>query len=153
MFLADRLLAKININAESGCWEWSASKRQGYGKIKVDGKYIGAHRVSYAIHRGVIPSGMHVCHQCDNRACINPEHLFLGTNADNMADRDAKGRGVIFRGENHGSSKLAEADVLAIRASKLSQRKLAAIYGVSGRYISSVRTGKNWAHLPRASHI
>lgn len=148
MRLADRLLSKIKINAESGCWEWTASKCHGYGQIMIDGRPIRAHRVSYEIHCGMIPDGLHILHRCDNRACINPEHLFIGTNADNMADRDAKGRGIIFRGEGHGSSKLTEADVRAIRAAKgLPQRKLAEMYNVSGKQICMVRTGKQWAHV------
>lgn len=148
MKLADKLRAKIKISTETGCWEWFASKRHGYGQINVEGTPLAAHRVSYEVHRGPIPDGLHVCHHCDNPACINPEHLFLGTNDDNMADRDAKGRGIIFRGEGHGSSKLTEADVRAIRAAKgVSQRKLAEVYGVSGKQICMVRNGKQWAHV------
>lgn len=147
--LARRLLAKMKVNPETGCWEWTASKNSnGYGQLMVDKRPIGAHRISYQLHRGPIFDGMHVCHHCDNRIYINPEHLFLGTNDDNMADRDAKGRGVIFRGEGHGSAKLTEADVRAIRAAKgLTQRQLAEIYGVSGKHICLVRNGKSWAHV------
>ena len=145
--LIDRLLMKSKVNPDNGCWEWFASKNAGYGQLMVDKRPIPAHRLSYELHWGSIPAGMHVCHRCDNRACINPDHLFIGTNADNMADRDAKGRGIIYRGEDHGSAKLTEADVRAIRSSTLSNRKLAPLYGVCGKTISVIRSGKHWAHV------
>jgi hypothetical protein len=87
----------------SGCWIWERSLQPtGYGQINFNGGMVTAHRVSWVLHRGPIPPGMHVCHRCDTRPCVNPDHLFLGTNLANIADRMRKGRrsGPKPKGEN-----------------------------------------------------
>lgn len=131
------------------CWVWIAGKGiGGYGRIRIGTKTHYTHRVSFELHCGPIPKGLHVLHRCDNASCVNPDHLFLGTHAENMADRDAKGRQARQTGSTNALAKLNEADVLKIRAAKgRLQRELAAEYGVSRGHISFIRTGQKWKHL------
>ena len=80
----ERLLNKVSIDKEPGCWNWKASIiKDGYGQFKFEGKMEDAHRVSYKVFIGPIPENLHVLHKCDNPSCINPDHLFLGTQRDN----------------------------------------------------------------------
>lgn len=133
---------------EAGCWLWTGGLcgPMGYGSFTVrTGVSRAAHRVSWEVHRGEIPAGMFVCHRCDTPSCINPDHLFLGTHADNMADCVAKGRHAI--GSDAGGAKLTEAQVELIRQSSEPGPKLATEYGVSNSTISCIRTGKLWAHV------
>lgn len=96
-----RFMTKVHRRTLNECWPWKAGTNlNGYGQMRVGFKKIGAHRLSWEIHNGSIPHGMHVLHCCDNRLCVNPSHLFLGTHADNMRDRVAKNRSA--RGERHG---------------------------------------------------
>lgn len=105
------------------CWEWAAHKdRKGYGTFEFAGRTQKAHRVAHQLYVGKIPDGLCVCHHCDNPGCVRPDHLFLGTIADNNRDCENKGRGVgkgrgahLF-GEKNGRAKLSEAQVIEIRA-------------------------------------
>ena len=99
MNISERLYSKINVT-QSKCWEFTGALRNGYGAIKHKGKIFGAHRLSYELKKGLIPDGVLVCHKCDNRKCVNPEHLFLGTYKDNMQDCKNKGRLVVPVGCN-----------------------------------------------------
>lgn len=145
--VANRLRSKTKIDPITGCWEWTASKTSsGYGKIFVTGKLCGAHRVSYELRHGPIQSGMRVLHRCDNPACINPDHLFLGSDADNVADMISKGRQQ--RGYKHYRAKLSENDVRAIRSAKNeTPNNLAKQFGVTASTISFIRSGKIWKHV------
>lgn len=124
---------------ESGCWLWTgATNRSGYGRINVSGSVWLAHRASWLLHRGENPGAQHVCHKCDTPACVNPDHLFLGDNAVNHADKIAKGRQNCARGEASGTSKLTDAQVAAIRADARPTKQVAATYGITVRYVNNL---------------
>ena len=138
--------------AENGCWEWVGYFRAGgYGGFSMNGKNCAAHRVSYEAYKGKIPKGMVVRHSCDNPACINPDHLTLGTQRDNAADREARGRGSKLKGEQISTAKLTEKDVLGIRASNESLGVLAERYGIDKSNVWLIRAGKSWKHLNNLS--
>ena len=131
------------------CWLWRASKRnKGYGQFGLcrDGYWmISAHRMSYMLCVGEIPKGLHVLHTCDNPSCVNPSHLFLGTNADNVADKVAKGRQARSRGENHPMARLTIDEVKAIRQDRRVGHVIAKEYGVSGDHVNRIRRGARWS--------
>lgn len=134
----------------SGCWLWTASvDRVGYGHIWEfpSRKLRPAHRVSWEIHRGEIPNGLNVLHKCDVRCCVNPDHLFLGTQTDNMRDCAKKGRNNAPNGERQHLSRLTEADVIAIRESSDPGSKLAERFKVSRSALYSARNGETWKHV------
>jgi hypothetical protein len=133
---------------ECGCFVWTGTlSKRGYGKIDVNGISYRAHRLAYELAYGPIPDGMVICHRCDNRACVNPAHLFLGTHADNIADRDKKGRNRQLFGAEQGHAKLTDADVLNIRADQRTHVEIAKDYGVTWRNIGRIKRGETWKHL------
>lgn len=145
-----------NVKRGPGCWTWQAARRGQYGRMHLGNRsWIGAHRMAWRLSRGPIPDGMCVCHHCDNTLCVNPDHLFLGTNAENTADRTRKGRSA--RNSNpqpgtlNGRAKLTEDDVIDIRtvyAIGARQIDIAAAYGVTQVQISAIVRRKQWNHLP-----
>jgi HNH endonuclease len=145
----------LTVREPSGCWLWTryrTRKGYGYGLARSGGSHVLVHREVYRLSHGgtALPPGMCVCHRCDRPPCINPAHLFLGTQADNAADRDAKGRSVYMRGERHGSARLTEAQVRSIRAERCGRtllRVLAERYGVSESTINDVISCRTWRHL------
>lgn len=140
----DRLLGKREI-AANGCWEWRGCLTQkGYGRFKMDGQCFLAHRASWLLQRGEIPAGMCVCHHCDNPACINPDHLFLGTNEDNVKDRVLKGRSARSDGEHNANAKLSWSDVYFIRSSDKTSTELAGQYGLTIAAVAKVKRGATW---------
>jgi hypothetical protein len=154
--ISDEALLKLTLmnrayQSESGCWVWKGSKRKGYGLMWRDGQATSAHRVCYEAFKGPIPKGMVVRHSCDNPSCINPGHLDLGTQAENVADREARGRRDV-KGEQVGTAKLTEANVLEIRSSEVSGVKLAKKFGVHPTTISFIKSRKTWTHVMEANH-
>lgn len=146
--LKERLEIRSNPNSATGCWDFIGNKNPaGYGQLTINRKTFLAHRLSYALYVGPIPNGMHVLHRCDVRACMNPDHLFLGTHQDNMADKMSKGRHVAPKGTQHGSAKLTEANVLAIRADSRIQIEIATAYGISQTAVCDIKNRKRWKHI------
>lgn len=134
------------VSKGDGCWEWQAARNhRGYGQFRlaINGKshMQQAHRVSWLIHYSELPSGLHVCHHCDNPGCVRPDHLFLGTDADNAADRDRKGRGC----SRTGPVKLANEDVnqlFAMRDQGMTQKQIASALGCSHQLVSRYLRGE-----------
>jgi len=146
--LIERFHEKYMPITETGCWIWLGGvNTSGYGQIKKSRarQNTPAHRISWELHRGEIPQGMFVCHKCDIRSCVNPDHLFLGTAKDNSQDMKNKGRSTA--GERDGNARLTEAQVIAIRASDLSDRVVADEFGISRRHANQLRNRVRWEHV------
>lgn len=145
--LIDRFWLSVDPGPADQCWEWKRHlDKGGYGHIMDAGKIRGAHRVSYELHHGRIPDGMHVRHLCDNPACVNPAHLELGTNAENVADKIIRGRTAAGPAIVRQSTlKLTPELVLAIRADVRRTADVARDYGLSMVHVRNVRSGKAWS--------
>lgn len=119
----------------------------GYPEVTRNGKQWRMNRYVYTITNGEIPAGMVVRHTCDNRMCINPEHLILGSYADNNSDRAIRGRSRNQNGVNNNRCKLTNKEVVAIRSSKLSKKRIAEKYGIHINHIWRIRSGFSWKHI------
>lgn len=142
----DLLHKMVEIDEQTGCHVWQgAPNHNGYGRIGINYKDYLAHRLSYELQVGPIPEGFFVCHKCDNRLCINPEHFFLGTISDNHADMVSKGRHRY--GAKQWKTRLTDEDVRAIRSMSGSHREIGSRFGISGSAVSAIRARKNWKHV------
>lgn len=149
----ERFLGRVETSS-TGCWLWIGGKDgDGYGMFWLDGRNQRAHRVSYELFIAPIPAGLHGLHRCDVPSCVNPLHVFIGTNLDNVRDSFTKGRAyrrsVPRRGEQHPNAKLTEAVVLEVRAIPKGGRviDIARRAGVSVGTLHNLRKGKGWQHL------
>lgn len=145
-----RLWRRVDRGAPGACWEWQgAINSHGYGTIREWCKSKGTHVIAYRSTHGDVPQGMYVCHRCDNRKCCNPAHLFLGTNAENIADRDAKRRQA--RGSRIKRARISEADAAIIRYLTdcgANGKALAKLYGINQSAVSAIHRRRTWAHVP-----
>ena len=151
--IAARFWAKVH-KQPNGCWEWQRCLNAfGYGSFRLPGTTMLAHRYSWEIHNGPIPEGMCCLHKCDNRKCVNPAHLFLGTIVDNNHDRAQKGRNGHGPqdGENNGYAKLSADDVRAARCmwqeGHCSQAEIGKLFGVTQSTISRIVRGLGWTRV------
>jgi hypothetical protein len=149
--LKEKFIKKVDL-VPGGCWSWlGAHNRTGYGTINIkhaSGRWtvVGAHRLAWELFNGPIPEGMQVLHNCDNPNCVNPEHLRLGTQSENIKESFDKGRS-IQKGEYNGAHVLTEEAVREIRTSDSSNTELGEKYGVHSSTISLVRSNKRWGHV------
>lgn len=142
---------KVVVSGADDCWEWQGEINQrGYGRLsKGSGNRSTASRVSWQIHNGEIPCGMLVCHTCDNRRCVNPAHLFLGSPADNTKDMLSKGRENPPRGSDNPRSRITEEDVINIRRCSQHERtsSIAKRYDLDPNYVSKIIHKRCWKHV------
>lgn len=149
--LEQRLWSRVDKSTPNGCWEWQGKRSQsGYGRIMYGNKETSVHRVVWELVNGPIADGVVICHQCDNPSCCNPDHLFEGTQQDNLLNMRSKQRHAF--GSRHGQTKLTESDVVEIRrrhsAGEVSQQELAQEYRVAQYTIYAIVHRKTWAHIP-----
>lgn len=147
----ERLLKMSSEKNSNGCILWLGNKnKDGYGLTKYNGKTITAHRASFLVDIGPIENGLFVLHSCDVAACINPEHLHLGTQAQNRRECVERGRGAPQHGEFNPMAKLTTEQVVEIKKllhEAIDRLDIAARFGVCKETISSIKTGKRWAHV------
>ena len=143
----DRFMRRVR--KTDSCWVWTGFlTKNGYGRLKIDGYMVFAHRAAFAHFVGPIPNALYACHTCDNRACVNPEHIFIGTHGENMNDRNSKGRQARVRGEANGNSVVTKSEASQIMAMKgvFKQREIAATFGVSRSLVAHIHSGRTWSH-------
>ncbi len=147
MLAKDRFWQKVRSDG-SGCFVWRAATNPGgYGLFRFKGGSRLAHRVSWELIHGAIPDGMCVCHRCDNRVCVNPEHLWLGTYFDNVTDMIKKGRDRKAVGSDNGKTSLTAKEVIAIRADSRRHVDIGVDYGLHPSSVSRIKSGQRWVHV------
>lgn len=144
---SDRFHDSYKVGEADACWPWQrAAFRTGYGRFNVARTSVVASRAMYMLIHGAIPAEMEVCHSCDNRICVNPKHLWLGTSRDNAQDCIAKGRKVLAFGESNGLAKLSPEAADSIRQSKTPHRVLARELGIDEARVRQIRKGDGWGN-------
>ena len=148
---AERFESRVERLPFSGCWIWmgaAKNRKWGYGSFFLSGKVESAHRASWLLFRGQISEGLFVCHECDVPACVNPDHLYLGSPTDNMRDMAGRKRDIAGRLiQGRKIAKLTEDNVRAIRASSLSHGKLAKLFGCGRATVQQIKEGRTWKHV------
>ena len=133
------------------CWLWTGQLREGYGRFKMRGKYYTAHRISYELIHGNVKAYIKICHSCDVRNCVNPAHLFAGSDQTNTDDKVAKGRQSCLKGEDNPSALLNEIKVKQVRkmyaTGNYFQVDLAKFFGVANSTINAIITQRTWRHI------
>lgn len=142
--LSDRFWEKVT--KTDGCWLWTANmNKKGYGRLWLNGRNEFAQRVSWYLHFGKRDEALLVLHKCDTPSCVNPDHLFLGTNADNMLDKRLKGRSA--KGEGNGNRKLTNEQIIAIRNSQGSVKEISQQFNIDKTQVYNIQSRKQWKHV------
>jgi hypothetical protein len=159
--VAGRFWDKVRKAGPDECWEWTGHKQNeeghDYGSLQLDGRAVGAHRISYWLATGIFPTNMCVCHHCDNPSCVNPSHLFLGTPLDNTADAISKNRMLhaVMRGERNPNSKLSEGHVALAKKyveAGWTYRSIARLLNIHHSTIANIMAGRRWANPSSFTH-
>lgn len=145
----ERFHSSYKIDSETGCWNWQLHlSPDGYGRCYFNGSNVRAHRLSYELHNGPFPRHLYICHSCDNPRCVNPLHLFAGTQSENMLDKKNKNRAKgINKRTSNGNSKLSERDietVFELLGAGLSQSKVASLVNSTQSHISRIKNRQRW---------
>ncbi len=146
----ERFKNSFIIDLKTGCWVWQKHKQNGYGYININKVNWRAHRYSYLINKGSLPINKWILHTCDNRACVNPDHLYAGTAKENYQDMVNRHPERIFycgkyqKGEAHSRTKLKEKDVIEILNSKLEAKELVSLYGICLGHLYRIKKRKYW---------
>lgn len=149
--VSKRFWGWVDRRGDDACWPWRGFLDEGgYGHMAVKGQTIRAHRLAYMLMFGKIPGGLNICHKCDNPACCNPKHLFVGTTAENNVDRARKGRSADRRGERGPRAKLTSESVWEMRGLRergTTYSKLSKMFGVSPSVVRRVCRHEAWTHI------